>query len=315
MRGNHVEMRITEQLHDEAIGLDARPLPDVAAVLVDGQIEAAQAVRNAIDPICKAAAAMAETLRADGKLYYIAAGSSGLMSAADAMELGGTYGIPPRQIRILMAGGLPMSAEMPGETEDDIASLAAALSDLSAQDTVIAVSASGGTPYTLEAARIARNADATVVGIANNADCELFELSTHAILLGTPPEAISGSTRMGAGTAQKIALNMMSTLMAIELGHVHDGMMINLRADNAKLRARAQRIVGRIANVSDDDASLALVAAEGDAKTATLVAAGASSAETARHLLSETEGHLRPALDRLTLILNEKLTSKREEYT
>ena len=315
MRGNHVEMRITEQLHDDAIGLDTRPLTEVAAVLSDGQIEAAQAVRKAIHPICHGARAMADSLKADAKLFYIAAGSSGLMAAADAMELGGTYGFLPHQIRILMAGGLPTSAEMPGETEDDFASLAASLGDLSAEDTVIAVSASGATPFTLEAARKAQSVGATVVGIANNAECELFELSTHSIHLATPPETISGSTRMGAGTAQKIALNMMSTLMAIELGHVHDGMMINLRADNAKLRARAQRIVGRIADVSEDDAATALAAAEGDVKTATLVAAGASSAETARGLLSETNGHLRPALDRLALILNEKLTSKREEYT
>ncbi|MGI9390617.1 MAG: N-acetylmuramic acid 6-phosphate etherase [Boseongicola sp.] len=308
-------LRNTEQLHDDAIGLDARPMSEVAAALAEGQIEAAHSVRNAVDPIHEGATAMAETLKADGKLYYIAAGSSGLMAAADAMELGGTYSIPVNQICILMAGGLPTSAEMPGETEDESAPLTSALDDLSAKDTVIAVSASGGTPYTLEAARIARDAGATVIGIANNADCELFSRSTHAVLLETPPELVSGSTRMGAGTAQKIALNMMSTLMAIELGHVHDGMMVNLRADNSKLRARARGIVGRIANVSDDAAATALAAVDGDVKTAALVAAGASSAEAARQMLDETEGHLRPAIERLELNLNEKLTSKREEYT
>jgi len=310
-----VPLRNTEQLHDDAIGLDARPLSEVATALADGQIEAARAVRNAIDPICKGAKAMAETLRVAGKLYYVAAGSSGLMAAADAMELGGTYGIPASQICILMAGGLPTSAEMPGETEDESATLLAALRNLSAEDTVIAVSASGGTPFTLEAARIASNVGSTIIGIANNADCDLFKLSTHAVLLETPPELVSGSTRMGAGTAQKIALNMMSTLMAVELGHVHDGMMVNLRADNAKLRARAQGIVGRIADVSDEAAAAALATAEGDVKTAILVAAGARSADAARALLSETGGHLRLALDSLDLKLNDKQTSKREEYT
>ena len=307
-------MRVTEQLHDDATGLDARPLSDAAAVLADSQVAASQAVQRAIDPICRSAMAMAETLRANGKLYYVAAGSSGLMAAADAMELGGTYGISPSNIRILMAGGLPTSAAMPGNTEDEIATLAAALAELSTKDTIIAVSASGRTPYTLEAARIAQAARATVIGMANNADGDLFALSTHAIHLATPPEPVSGSTRMGAGTAQKIALNMMSTLMAIELGHVHDGMMVNLRADNAKLRARAQGIVSRIANVADEAAATALVAAEGDVKVATLVAAGAGSAVAARRLLSGTEGHLRGALERLSNISNEKLTSKREEY-
>jgi len=283
-----LESRITERLHDDALGLDARPLSEAAAILSVGQIAAAKTVGGAIDAICQGAAAMAETLNADGKLYYVAAGSSGLMAAADAMELGGTYDIPARSIRILMAGGLPTSAEMPGDTEDESNMLAAELAEVSAKDTVIAVSASGGTPYTLEAAQIAGNAGATVIGIANNAECELFALSTHTILLDTPPELVSGSTRMGAGTAQKIALNMMSTLMAIELGHVHDGMMVNVRADNAKLRARAQGIVGRIAKVTDDAATTALVAAEGDVKTATLVAAGKISADAARNLLRET---------------------------
>ncbi len=295
-------MRVTEQLHDDAIGLDARPLAQAATVLAAGQVAASQAVLGAIDPICQGAVAMAETLRADGKLYYVAAGSSGLMAAADAMELGGTYGIPANSIRIMMAGGLPTSAEMPGDTEDATATLRAELADLSAKDTVIAVSASGGTPYTLEAARIASKAGATVIGISNNAGCELFTLSTHAILLATPPEPVSGSTRMGAGTAQKISLNMMSTLMAISLGHVYDGMMVNLRADNAKLHKRAQGIVGRIAKVGDDEAGAALVAADGDIKAATLVAAGGGSVEEAHGLLRETGGHLRPALDRITLI-------------
>lgn len=307
--------RTTERLHDDALGLDARPLSEAAGILADGQIAAAKAVCGAIDAICQGAAAMAETVNADGKLFYVAAGSSGLMAAADAMELGGTYDIPARNIRILMAGGLPTSAEMPGDTEDESETLNAELAEVSAQDTVIAVSASGGTPYTLEAARIAGDRGATIVGIANNADCELFALSTHAILLVTPPELVSGSTRMGAGTAQKIALNMMSTLMAIDLGHVHDGMMVNVRADNAKLRARAQGIVAQIASVADDEAATALVAAEGDVKTAILVAAAEISADAARLLLGQTGGHLRPALDRLDLISNEKLTSKREEYT
>ena len=310
-----MKSRITERLHDDALGLDARPLSEAAAILVEGQIVAAKAVGGATDAICQGASAMAETLNSGGKLYYIAAGSSGLMAAADAMELGGTYDIPARNIRILMAGGLPTSAEMPGDTEDESKMLATELAEVSAQDTVIAVSASGGTPYTLEAAQIAGNVGATVIGIANNADCELFSLSTYAVLLETPPELVSGSTRMGAGTAQKIALNMMSTLMAIELGHVHDGMMVNVRADNAKLRVRAQGIVARIANVTDDEAATALVAAEGDVKTATLFAVAEISADAARLLLGETGGHLRPALDRLDLISNEKLTSKREEYT
>ncbi|MGR3762329.1 N-acetylmuramic acid 6-phosphate etherase (plasmid) [Roseobacteraceae bacterium NS-SX3] len=289
----------TEQLHPEARGLDTRPLDGVAQALAAGQQTAAGAPLEALAAICGGARAMAASLTGGGMLYYVAAGSSGLMAAADAMELGGTFGIDENRIRILMAGGLPQSAHMPGATEDDIAGLEAAMAALSPADTVIAVSASGSTPYTLEAARLARAAGASLIGIANNAGSRLLAQSDHAVLLQTPPELISGSTRMGAGTAQKIALNMLSTLMAVELGHVHDGMMVNLRADNAKLRARAETIVVRITGVAPGTAQSALEAADGAVKPAILLCAGAGTLSRARRLLLDSAGHLRPALAQL----------------
>lgn len=290
---------VTEQLHQNAIGLDARPLPDVAELLARSQAEAAGTPLAATDPICKGALAMAATIRSGGCLRYLAAGSSGLMAAADALELGGTFSIPATQIRIHVAGGLPTGVEMPGDVEDIADSLTDELSDLSANDTLIAVSASGRTPYTVAAARIARKNGATVIGIANNAGSELLQLSDHAIFLSTPPELISGSTRMGAGTAQKISLNMLSTLMAMDLGHIQDGMMINLRADNDKLRARANGIVCQLTGAHADQAATALAAAGGNLKCAALLAAGAATLDMARALLRETKDHLRPALERL----------------
>ncbi len=290
---------VTEQLHHEAIGLDARPLADVAALLARSQADAATAPLAALPAICSGAIAMAQTIRAGGILRYVAAGSSGLMAASDALELGGTYSIPARQIRIHMAGGLPTGVEMPGDVEDIADDLGHDLADLSANDTLITVSASGTTRYTVAAARIARDRGATVIGIANNAGTELLQLSHHPILLSTPPELISGSTRMGAGTAQKIALNMLSTLMAMELGHIQDGMMINLRADNDKLRARANGIVCQLTGVSPDRAEAALSAANGNLKCAALISAGAETLEAAQSLLRETKDHLRPALEQL----------------
>ncbi|MEL7213395.1 MAG: N-acetylmuramic acid 6-phosphate etherase [Pseudomonadota bacterium] len=288
----------TEALHDKAVGLDACARVDAAAVLADGQIAAAAAVRDAAPDIARAAVALAETIRGGGVVHYVAAGSSGLMAAADAQELGGTFSISPKQLRIHMAGGLPTGVEMHGGTEDDISDLDDALSTLSEIDALIGVSASGSTPYTLEAVRLASVAGAKSIGIANNIGAPLLEMSDHPILLATPPEVLSGSTRMGAGTAQKIALNMLSTLMAIELGHVHDGMMVNLRADNTKLRARAAGMVSHIAKVSDEAAASALEVADGLVKPAILVARGHTLA-AAQHLLRETEGNLRAALARL----------------
>lgn len=288
----------TEALHDMSRGLDQRPLDDIAAILADAQVAAAQSVHAAAPSLASGAAAMAATIRSGGTLHYVAAGSSGLMAAADAQELGGTFSIPESQLRIHMAGGLPTGVEMPGGTEDDTAGLDAALADLTPRDTVLAVSASGTTPFTLAAARIARAAGATVIAIANNPGAALLAVADHPVCLATPPEPLSGSTRMGAGTAQKIALNILSTLMAIELGHVHDGMMVNLRADNIKLRARALTIVGRIAGVDDAAAAAALDTARGDVKTAIVIAARGVAADRASEILRETQGHLRAALTR-----------------
>jgi len=297
--GNHILLLTTEAMHDQALGLDTRQPQEAAALLADGQIVAAEAVRSAVAELCEGANGMASTIRAGGVLHYIAAGSSGLMAAADALELGGTFSIPANQIRVHMAGGLPTGIEMPGNTEDDTAGLAMGLRGLSPADTVICVTASGSTPYTLEGAKLAKGFGSKVIGIANNANARLFEFCDYAVLLATPPELISGSTRMGAGTAQKIALNILSTMMAIELGQVHDGLMVNLRADNAKLHGRATAIVASIAEVSPDDAEAALMATNKDVKSAVLLAIGAASPEQARVLLNGTGGHLRPAMQRL----------------
>lgn len=286
----------TEQLHPDAAYLGKGDALNTAHVLAEGQIVAAASVRNALDTITHGAQAMAKTIRAGGILHYVAAGSSGLMAAADAQELGGTFSIPSARLRIHMAGGLPTGVEMPGAAEDGTDDLETALGTLGPDDTVIAVSASGSTPYTLAAIKIAGARNATVIAIANNGGSPLLEGADIPILLDTPPELISGSTRMGAGTAQKIALNMLSSLMAVELGHVHGGMMVNLRADNDKLRARAAGIVARIAEVDADAAQQALAAAGGDVKPAILIAAQGLSHSDACARLTKTQGILTAAL-------------------
>jgi N-acetylmuramic acid 6-phosphate etherase len=289
----------TEMLHDDARGLDAGQLSDAARVLANAQAEAARSVVAASEAICGGARAMARAIRAGGRLFYVAAGSSGLMSAADALELGGTFSIDPQQVRILMAGGIPTGSEMPGSVEDDADTLTRDMADLTATDCVIAVSASGTTPYALAAGDVGRSKGATLIGIANNPGAPLLEMADHPILLATPPEVIAGSTRMGAGTAQKIALNMLSTLMAVELGHVYDGMMVNLVADNTKLRGRATRMVATIADSSPDRAAAALEAAGGRVKPAVLIAVSGVTLARAEEILAEVQGNLRAALARI----------------
>ncbi|WP_054004695.1 N-acetylmuramic acid 6-phosphate etherase [Cypionkella psychrotolerans] len=288
---------VTELLHPAAIGLDTLPGAAVLGHLLAAQASAVQAVSSALPQIEAAAMLMADALLADGRLVYAGAGSSALMAVADGLELGGTFGVSADRVLLLMAGGLPVDARMPGDTEDDADEGMRAAEILRAGDVVIAVTASGGTPYALAVAKAARARGAAVIGIANAVGAKLFDHADVAICLPTPPEVIAGSTRMGAGTAQKVALNMMSTLMGIRLGQVHDGMMVGLVADNDKLRARAATMVARIAAVDELLAAQALVMGQGAVKSAVLIALG-QAPETALALLSETKGNLRAAIAR-----------------
>lgn len=289
----------TETLHRDAVGIDTRSDVDILTTLLIGQQQALAGLNGALTDIAKAAKAMAETVRNGGRLYYVAAGSSGLMGLTDGAELPGTYGISPDQIRICMAGGVPTGGDMPGHTEDDRSATERDASEVTNRDVVIAISASGSTPYPLAFTEIAKARGTTIISIANNPSAELFEAADISIHLDTPPEVIAGSTRLGAATAQKAALNMMSTLMGVRLGHVYDGMMVNVVADNIKLQGRATDIVARIAGVDTDAARTCLEEAGNAVKPAVLLAAGVSSPARANEILETTEGNLRVALTRL----------------
>ncbi|MCF3641252.1 N-acetylmuramic acid 6-phosphate etherase [Rhizobium sp. TRM95111] len=288
----------TEARHAAAQGFDE--LDPVAAlkVLAAAQQSAAAVVDAAVTEIAAAARLAADTLQAGGRLVYAGAGSSGLMAMADALELPGTYGIARDRIVLLLAGGAGSLVDLAGGYEDDcaLAKSDAADAGIGAKDCVICVSASGSTPYALAVADHARQRGARVIALANNAGAMLFEGADVAILLATPPEVVAGSTRMGAGTAQKIAFNMLSTMVGIHLGHVHDGYMVNLKADNIKLRGRACRIVSGISGVALPEAERLLVRADGSVKTAVLLAAGAADADEAERLLEKSGQSLRRAL-------------------
>ncbi|CDX26995.1 N-acetylmuramic acid 6-phosphate etherase [Mesorhizobium sp. ORS 3324] len=288
----------TEAHHKDAEGLDVQSPDAILTFLANAQIEAAKAVHGAIPAIAEAAEIIARQLKAGGKLAYTAAGSSGLMAVADALELPGTFGIARDRIAILIAGGDEAFHTLAGGPEDDTeeATTAVANARIGKGDCLIAISASGSTPYAVQAIGDARRRGAATIAIANNKGAPLFGEADVAILLETPPELIAGSTRMGAGTAQKIALNMLSTLTAIHLGHVHDGYMVNLTADNIKLRDRAVRMVAAISGRSREDAARLLEESGGVVKTAILLAAGAANADAAEKILEGAGQKLRPAL-------------------
>lgn len=288
----------TEQLNEKARDLDLRAPRDIVQLLAESQIEAARAALSAKDSIADAAELVFRSLLNGGRLAYAAAGSSGLMALADGLELPGTFGIPRDRIKILLAGGTESLVNLPGAPEDDAAQARNDLIDaqLGAGDCLIALSASGSTPYAIAALEAARERGMSTVAIANNPDSPVHKLAEVAILLETPPEMVAGSTRMGAATAQKIALNMISTLVAINLGHVHGGYMVNVHADNIKLRQRAARIVAAVSGCDAGSAQEFIERGEGSVKAAILIASGAVDAAMANELLERSGQKLRPAL-------------------
>lgn len=296
-RGIRMQLPMTEALL-VGVPLDAMSAQDAVSAMLDGQHGALNAIAPMAGALTDAARAMAATVRLGGSLVYAAAGSSGLMALADASELAGTFGISPDLVKIFMAGGVPVDGRMTGDVEDHIHLADDVLRQLGHDDTVIVLSASGSTPYALAVAEGARVAGANVIGLSNNRDAALLKIADIAVCLETPPEVIAGSTRLGAGTSQKVALNIMSTLMGVDLGHVYRGMMVNVVADNAKLIERAAGIVSHIAAVSINVAHDALRQTDGNSKHAILVAMGATAEQSAEALAAH-DGHLGPCFEQL----------------
>jgi N-acetylmuramic acid 6-phosphate etherase len=291
-------MRKTEQHLSEFAGLDTWEDETILTALLQSQARAIESVRTAIPSIARAAAELAHRLRRGGRLVYAGAGSSIRQGIVDGIELPATFGLAPERLQFLVAGGREALFDSRGAAEDDAhaAMREVASLNLASTDTLIAVAASGTTPYTLAAARAANSAGALVIALVNNAGSALAAAAHHEIFLDSGPEVVAGSTRMAAGTAQKSALNLLSTLTHIRLGAVHDGLMVNVRADNEKLRERARGIVVNIAKVDETLARQALDAAGGEVKPAVLMAVGAKDIATARKILAEAEGNLRLAM-------------------
>ena len=288
----------TEDLHPASVGLQDLADAEVLTRLLDGQIHAAEAVRAALPAITEAARVTARALRSGGRVVYAGAGSSGVMALSDSLELAGTFGTPAGRSPALLAGGAATLLHMANAAEDDetLAAADCARIGFTPDDAVICVAASGRTPYTLAIARAARAAGAPVIGVANAPGAPLLKECDVAIPLDTGPELVAGSTRMGAATAQKIALNMISTLAGIRMGHVHEGRMVNLTADNSKLRDRAARIVADLSGADIEAARALIDRTDGAVKPAILLAAGAVDPPHAAELLDAAGGHLGPAL-------------------
>ena len=266
--------------------------------MYDGQLAACAAVRPALPAINAAVEAAVLNLKRGGRLVYVGAGTSGRIAVQDGAELGPTYDWPTDRTVFLMAGGLQAVLESVEGAEDDEAKGAEAIAnaELNENDVVIAVAASGTTPFTIGALRSAGARGALCIAVANNRGAPLFEPAHHRILIETGTEVLAGSTRMQAGTAQKIVLNLFSTAVMVKLGRVYRGLMVSMRASNAKLIRRAEVIVSQIVGCAENDAAKFVERADGDVKIAVLLGLGWKQTEAVEALLKH-EGNLRAVID------------------
>ncbi len=282
------ELVPTERSRVDLRDLDLRPTAELVRLINDEDRTVAEAVGAAADSIAGVIDAVVRRLEKGGRLIYVAAGSSGRMAAADAAECGPTFSTD--QI-------LAVTTEEEA-VEDDASAGASGIAAVAAgtEDIVLGISASGRTPYTLGAIEEAAGAGALTVALACVRDSELAARTDHAIELEVGPEVIAGSTRMKAGTAQKLVLNAISTIAMVRLGKTFGNLMVDVQPSNEKLRARARRAVAIATAAPEEEVAAAIAAAEGDAKVAIVSLLAGVDAETARSRLTAARGVIREAV-------------------
>ena len=273
---------------DASLDIDLRPTIEIVRIIQEQDALVAGAVAAQAERIAHAIDEIAERLRHGGRLFYVGAGTSGRIAMLDASELPPTYGVPADLVRVLIAGGeQAYFSAVEGAEDDEEAAIAAVNLEVTADDAVVGIAASGTTPYTVAAVRRANMLGALTVGVTNVAGSPLAQHVDIPIIVESGPEVIMGSTRMKSGTAQKLVLNQLSTGVMIRLGHVYSNLMIDMPATNEKLRNRAVRMVELAAGVPRPMAVQAIREAEGNVKVATVIARKRVSAEDARALLAE----------------------------
>jgi N-acetylmuramic acid 6-phosphate etherase len=266
---------------------------DILEAMIEGHFAAVAAVRAARAALERAALAVEPRLRDGGRLVYAGAGTSGRLAVQDGAELMPTFGWPQDRLLLLIAGGREALVQSVEGAEDKSEAAIGLVRQhaIGPSDVLIAVAASGTTPFTLACLREARSRGALTIGIANNREAPLLQDADHAIWLDTGPEPIAGSTRMKAGTAQRIALNLLSSLVMIRLGQVYQGLMVDLKAVNSKLVRRSEKILLELSGRSREEVRDALGRADGSVKLALLLLEGCDISEATK-ILDRAGGQL-----------------------
>ncbi|MEV5353481.1 N-acetylmuramic acid 6-phosphate etherase [Streptomyces sp. NPDC093516] len=294
-----LESLTTEAFRPELADIDRLPTLDIARLMNGEDATVAGAVAARLPEIAAAIDAVARRMARGGRLVYAGAGTAGRMGVLDASECPPTFNTDPSRVVGLIAGG-PGAVVTSVEGAEDSRELARADLEplgLTPDDTVVGISASGRTPYAVGAVEHARDRGCLTVGLSCNPGSPLAAAAEHGIEIVVGPELLTGSTRLKAGTAQKLVLNMLSTITMIRLGKTYGNLMVDVRASNAKLRARSHRIVALATGAGDEEIERALAATDGEVKNAILTILAGVDGPTAARLLEQSDGHLRAALE------------------
>ena len=288
----------TEAVNPASVRIDQLDAAGIVAVMNAEDAEVAAAVGREAAAIANAIEIIAERFRRGGRLVYLGAGTSGRLGVLDASECPPTFGTPPAMVVGLIAGGMQALTRAVEGAEDsrDLAARDLAAIGLSANDVLVGIASSGRTPYVLGGLAHAREVGAFAIGLACNENSELELVAELMIVPKVGPEILTGSTRLKAGTATKLVLNMLTTGAMIRIGKTFGNLMVDLRATNTKLVARTRRIVAKLTGVDEEEAERLVAAADGELKTAVVARARGVSPAEARRLLAEAGGHLRQAL-------------------
>ncbi len=294
---NHAAL-LTEAPNPQTANIDMLPTLEILQRINAEDARVAPAVAAELPQIAAAVDAIVERLGRGGRLVYVGAGTSGRLAQLDAAEMPPTFNTPPDLVVALLAGGTSAAGVAQEAAEDDAEQGRRDIADsrVTALDCVLGVAASGRTPYVLGALDEARARGALTISLACNRPAPIQEHADINIAAVVGPEVIAGSTRLKAGTAQKMVLNMLSTTIMIELGKTFGNLMVDVQATNDKLRARARRIVETVCGLSPEAAQSLLESCDGEVKTALVAALAGVSPELARHRLASTDGSVRAAL-------------------
>ena len=288
----------TEQLNPASVDLDLKSALEIARIINAEDAIVAGIVARAMPQIARGIAWIADALAKGGRLIYVGTGTSGRIAALDASECPPTFNVSPNTVQFVMAGGVRALSRAVEADEDsrELGVREIRKKKAGKKDVVIGIAASGRTPFTVAAVECARKAGAKTIAVTCNPDSPLERAAELAIVVETGPEVVAGSTRMKAGTAEKLVLNMLSTGAMVRLGYVYGNLMVNLHQKNTKLTERAIRIVQEALGIDREQASAVLTRADHDVPVAIVMAKAGASRASAEKYLKAAKGHVRRAI-------------------